>query len=50
MATRRCALALVAELAKAAGARGMVGGQMLDLLAEEEGSDQSIGAITHLQR
>ena len=41
---------LVAELAKAAGARGMVGGQMLDLLAEQEGSDQSIGAITHLQR
>ncbi|MDP3242620.1 MAG: polyprenyl synthetase family protein, partial [Reyranella sp.] len=27
-------VALVAELAKAAGARGMVGGQMLDLLAE----------------
>ena len=43
-------VALVAELAKAAGARGMVGGQMLDLLAEVEGSDQSIGAITHLQR
>ena len=43
-------VALVAELAKAAGARGMVGGQMLDLLAEQEGADQSIGAITHLQR
>jgi len=43
-------VALVAELAKAAGARGMVGGQMLDLLAEVEGADQSIGAITHLQR
>ncbi|WP_422036420.1 polyprenyl synthetase family protein [Reyranella sp.] len=43
-------LTLIAELAKAAGARGMVGGQMLDLLAEQEGSDQSIGAITHLQR
>ncbi|WP_422013087.1 polyprenyl synthetase family protein [Reyranella sp.] len=43
-------VALIAELAKAAGARGMVGGQMLDLLAEQEGSDQSIGAITHLQR
>jgi farnesyl diphosphate synthase len=42
--------ALVSELAKAAGARGMVGGQMLDLLAEQENSDQSIGAITHLQR
>ena len=42
--------ALVAELAKAAGAHGMVGGQMLDLLAEKEGADMSIGAITHLQR
>ncbi len=42
--------ALVSELAKAAGARGMVGGQMLDLLAEQDDSDQSIGAITHLQR
>ena len=43
-------IALVAELAKAAGAHGMVGGQMLDLLAEKEGADMSIGAITHLQR
>ena len=42
--------ALVAELAKAAGAHGMVGGQMLDLLAETQGSDMSIGAITRLQR
>ena len=41
---------LVADLARAAGARGMVGGQMLDLLAEQHGADQSIGAITHLQR
>src|SRR5258708_4600726 len=41
---------LVAELAKAAGAHGMVGGQMLDLLAETTESDQSIGAVTHLQR
>jgi farnesyl diphosphate synthase len=40
---------LVAELAKAAGAQGMVGGQMLDLLAETQ-SDLSIGAITRLQR
>src|SRR5213083_1284295 len=38
---------LVTELAKAAGAHGMVGGQMLDLLAETQGSDQSIGAVTH---
>jgi farnesyl diphosphate synthase len=43
-------IALVAELAKASGAHGMVGGQMLDLLAEKEGADMSIGAITHLQR
>ena len=41
---------LVAELAKAAGAHGMVGGQMLDLLAESQGPDMSIGAITRLQR
>jgi farnesyl diphosphate synthase len=41
---------LVAELARAAGAHGMVGGQMLDLLAEEQGGELSIGAITRLQR
>ncbi len=41
--------ALVAELAKAAGAHGMVGGQMLDLLAEIQ-PEMSIGAITRLQR
>ncbi len=40
---------LVAELARAAGAHGMVGGQMLDLLAEER-PDLSIGTITRLQR
>lgn len=40
---------LVAELAKAVGAHGMVGGQMLDLLAETQ-PDLSIGAITRLQR
>lgn len=39
---------LVARLAKASGARGMVGGQMLDLLAEHE--DLDIAAITRLQR
>jgi len=39
-------VALVSELAKAVGAHGMVGGQMLDLLAEKEGADMSIGAIT----
>ncbi|UYN93227.1 MAG: polyprenyl synthetase family protein [Enhydrobacter sp.] len=42
--------ALVAELAHAAGAHGMVGGQMLDLLAEAKGTEMSIGAITRLQR
>jgi farnesyl diphosphate synthase len=40
---------LVSELARAAGAQGMVGGQMLDLLAETR-PDLSIGAITRLQR
>lgn len=39
---------LVSRLAKAAGARGMVGGQMLDLLAEHQ--DLDIAAITRLQR
>jgi farnesyl diphosphate synthase len=40
---------LVAELARAVGAHGMVGGQMLDLLAETQ-PDLSIGAVTRLQR
>ena len=39
---------LVAELAKAAGHHGMVGGQMIDLTAEH--TDFDIGAITRLQR
>ncbi len=39
---------LVRELARAAGAAGMVGGQMFDLLAEHTALD--IGAITRLQR
>ena len=43
-------VALVAELAKASGAHGMVGGQMLDLLAEARAEEISIGAITRLQR
>lgn len=38
---------LVLELAQAAGARGMVGGQMIDL--EAEGKDLDIGAINRLQ-
>jgi farnesyl diphosphate synthase len=39
---------LVAALATAAGATGMVGGQMIDLIAEHRTLD--IGAITRLQR
>ncbi len=39
---------LVATLAAAAGAAGMVGGQMIDLIAEHRSLD--IGAITRLQR
>ncbi|MDP1961293.1 MAG: polyprenyl synthetase family protein [Reyranella sp.] len=42
--------ALVTELARASGAHGMVGGQMLDLLAESQKGERSIGAITRLQR
>jgi farnesyl diphosphate synthase len=42
-------VALLSELAKAAGAQGMVGGQMLDLEAETD-PNLSIGAITRLQR
>ncbi|MCA8908241.1 MAG: polyprenyl synthetase family protein [Rhodospirillaceae bacterium] len=41
-------VALAMALAKAAGANGMVGGQMLDMLAEQE--DVDIGAVTRLQR
>jgi farnesyl diphosphate synthase len=39
---------LVSEIATAAGAAGMVGGQMIDLIAEHQSLD--IGAITRLQR
>ncbi len=39
---------LVSELATAAGPAGMVGGQMIDLIAEHQSLD--IGAITRLQR
>ncbi|MBN2751990.1 MAG: polyprenyl synthetase family protein [Rhodospirillaceae bacterium] len=39
---------LVSRLAAASGAHGMVGGQMLDLLAEHQ--DLDIAAITRLQR
>jgi farnesyl diphosphate synthase len=40
---------LVASLAHAAGTQGMVGGQMIDLLAENDPT-LDIGAITRLQR
>lgn len=40
---------LMASLAQAAGVHGMVGGQMIDLLAEHR-PDLDIGAITRLQR
>jgi farnesyl diphosphate synthase len=40
---------LVTALSQAAGAAGMVGGQMIDLLAEND-STLDIGAITRLQR
>ncbi len=40
---------LVASLAQAAGGHGMVGGQMIDLLAERR-PDLDIGTITRLQR
>jgi farnesyl diphosphate synthase len=40
---------LVASLAQAAGGHGMVGGQMIDLIAEHR-RDLDIGAITRLQR
>jgi farnesyl diphosphate synthase len=39
---------LIAALSKASGANGMVGGQMLDLVAET--TELDIGAITRLQR
>jgi farnesyl diphosphate synthase len=39
---------LVAELARAAGPEGMVGGQMLDLLAEHQ--DLEMAEVTRLQR
>ena len=42
--------ALVAELAAAAGAQGMVGGQMYDLAAEAEGASFDVDQITALQR
>lgn len=41
---------LVKELSQAAGAAGMCGGQMIDLLAERQDKEQNIGAITRLQR
>ncbi len=39
---------LVAALAKAAGGRGMIGGQMIDMIGEEQELD--LGAVTRSQR
>ncbi len=44
----RVRIQLISELASAAGGHGMVGGQMLDLLGENEEFD--IGTISRLQR
>lgn len=41
-------IALVSKLAQAAGARGMVGGQMMDMFADNLGND--IAAVTRMQR
>jgi farnesyl diphosphate synthase len=41
-------IALVSRLADAAGARGMVGGQMMDMIASELGDDMA--AVTRMQR
>jgi farnesyl diphosphate synthase len=41
-------IALTGRLAEAAGARGMVGGQMMDMIGEELGDD--IAAVTRMQR
>ncbi len=41
---------LVARLAEASGASGMVGGQMIDLAAETAAEPLDMGAITRLQR
>jgi farnesyl diphosphate synthase len=41
-------IALVGRLAEAAGARGMVGGQMMDMVAQELGND--LAAVTRMQR
>jgi len=41
---------LVARLAEASGAKGMVGGQVIDLGAEKAAEPLDIGAITRLQR
>lgn len=41
---------LVRELAKASGGHGMVGGQMLDLIAEQDDVEFDVGEISRLQR
>ena len=41
---------LVAALAKASGHEGMAGGQIMDMVAEEEGEDFDLPTITRLQQ
>ena len=41
---------LVSLFAKSAGAAGMVGGQMIDMLSEQTGEDMDQGALARLQR
>ncbi len=41
---------LVSRLAQAAGARGMVGGQMIDIATAEGGDDIDLAVITRMQR
>jgi geranylgeranyl diphosphate synthase type II len=45
-----CVAALVVELANASGTRGMIGGQMLDLLAEGRQPEQSLVDEIHLKK
>jgi geranylgeranyl diphosphate synthase type II len=47
---RSTVAALVAELANASGTRGMIGGQMLDLLAEGRPPDQALVDRIHLKK
>ena len=48
MTTRRSGFTLIERLTDAVGARGMVGGQMIDMLEEE--SPRDLNTITRMQR